>query len=404
MYYKNGRRMIRPTASKKLISNLCNVLIFLLGATFIFSGLIKLNDPVGTKIKLEEYFEVFAQDIPAMAVFFELLVPLSLSLALVLCVAEVVLGISVLLKYNLKNTLWLILSLIIFFTFLTFYSAYFNKVTDCGCFGDAIKLKPWSSFTKDLILLLTTVILIFQYHNIKIKNIPFAGAIVSISTFLAAALGLYAIFYLPPIDFLPYKVGANIPKNMEIPANAKPDVYKITYTLKNIKTGEEKKMDDATYMQKEVWKDTLNWKITNSVSDLISEGDKPKIIGFSVWDVKNNDFTQDLFKGNIFLIIVQNFNSATPNNLRRINQLVNGDKINDIHFVLLTSSDGKSTDLFMQEMKLNIPYYFADATLLKTMVRTNPGFILLKNGTVVKKWSVLNIPDGKEIRDNLQIK
>ncbi len=397
--------MITEAPENKWIKYTCHALIILLGMTFIFSGLIKLNDPVGTKIKLEEYFEVFAQDLPSLEKFFEFLIPLSLSFSLILCVAEVVLGVSILIKYQVKRTLWFLLVLTVFFTFLTFYSAFFNKVTDCGCFGDAIKLKPWNSFTKDIILLVIILILIAQQKNIRsIKNFSFGTIIVIFSILTSLFVGLYAIFFLPPIDFLPYKVGANIPKGMELPPNAKPDVYQITYTLKNLKDSSERKINDSEYMQKEIWKDSLTWKIKNSVSNLISEGDKAKIIGFSVWDSQNNDFTTKLFEGDKFLIIIQSFRQATPNHLRKISQLVNNKNSKGISFIVLTASDGKTAESFMQELKLNIPFYFTDATVLKTMIRTNPGFILLHNGNIVKKWSTIMIPDPEEIKEYLQIK
>jgi len=397
--------MITEAPENKWIKYISQALIILLGMTFIFSGLIKLNDPVGTKIKLEEYFEVFAQDLPTLEKFFEFLIPLSLSFSLILCVAEVVLGVSILIKYEIKRTLWFLLVLTVFFTFLTFYSAFFNKVTDCGCFGDAIKLKPWSSFTKDIILLSIILILISQQKNIRdIKNFSLGTFIVIFSTLISLFLGLYAIFLLPPIDFLPYKVGANIPKGMELPPNAKPDVYQITYTLKNLKDSSERKINDSEYMQKEIWKDSLTWKIKNSVSNLISEGDKAKIMGFSVWDSQNNDFTTKLFEGDKFLIIIQSFKEATPNHLRKISQLINNNNSKGIFFIVLTASDGKTAESFMQELKLNIPFYFADATVLKTMIRTNPGFILLHNGNIVKKWSTITIPNPEEIKEYLQIK
>ena len=123
---------------------------FFVGILFIFSGLIKLNDPIGTRIKLEEYFEVFSVD---FAAFFEIFVPFAMQIGMFLIILEVILGVALLFNYRMNITTWVLLLLILFFTFLTFYSAYFNKVTDCGCFGDAIPLTPWQSFTKDVILI-----------------------------------------------------------------------------------------------------------------------------------------------------------------------------------------------------------------------------------------------------------
>ena len=142
-----------------------NILRLLTGVLFIISGLIKANDPVGFGIKLEEYFTVFNT---------EFMIPLATGLAIFVCVAEIALGIALLLGYKSKLTLWLLLLMMIFFTFLTFYSAYFNKVTDCGCFGDAIKLTPWQSFSKDIILL---VMILIMFAGLRYIRPIFVGAL-----------------------------------------------------------------------------------------------------------------------------------------------------------------------------------------------------------------------------------
>ena len=138
---------------------------YLVGLLFIFSGVIKINDPVGTQIKLQEYFEVFSSDFSSI---FEIFVPYALILSVFLCTLEVVIGVALLMNYKMKITSKITLGLILFFTFLTFYSAYFNKVTDCGCFGDAIKLTPWESFYKDIILLVLSGLVV--YINPKLNN------------------------------------------------------------------------------------------------------------------------------------------------------------------------------------------------------------------------------------------
>ena len=194
---------------------------YAVGALFIFSGAIKVNDPVGTQIKLTEYFEVFATDI---APFFEWFVPAALFLSVFLSVLEVVLGIALILGYRMKLTAWVLLAMIIFFTFLTFYSAYFNKVTDCGCFGDAIKPTPWQSFKKDIILLVFIGIVFWKKETYK----PWFGKrfrefkIIGSTVFLIF-IAIYAIMHLPFIDFRTYKVGNHLPTLM---SNSEPLRYK----------------------------------------------------------------------------------------------------------------------------------------------------------------------------------
>src|SRR5690349_6779477 len=178
---------------------------FFVGCLFIFSGLIKLNDPIGTQIKMEEYFEVFADDFGSFFLFFK---SIALEIGMIMIILEVVIGVAVLLNYRMRITTVVMLLLMVFFTFLTFYSAFFNKVTDCGCFGDAIKLTPWQSFWKDIILMFFVVHL-FWYRRTYSPTLPkvpgdvVIGAVAALSLFL----GVYAIRHLPFIDFRAYRIG-----------------------------------------------------------------------------------------------------------------------------------------------------------------------------------------------------
>src|SRR5882672_5858215 len=186
---------------------------YFVGALFIFSGLIKLNDPIGTEIKMEEYFEVFAEDFGS---FFLWLKPYALEIGLFLIVLELALGVAVLLYYRMNFTTKVLLGLMIFFTFLTFYSAYFDKVTDCGCFGDAIKLTPWQSFYKDIILMVF-VLHLFWYRKKfdPILRTMEGHVIVFLVTGVSFFLGIYAVRHLPFIDFRAYKIGNTIPDQMK---------------------------------------------------------------------------------------------------------------------------------------------------------------------------------------------
>src|SRR5690606_35920555 len=185
----------------------------IVGGLFIFSGLIKLNDPIGTAIKLQEYFEVFSEDFGS---FFSIFIPVALELGMVLIVLEVVLGVAVLINYRMRITTVVLLALMVFFTFLTFYSAYFNKVTDCGCFGDAIKLTPWESFWKDVFLMVFVLHLFWQRKRFDplLRTRPGHAVIVG-TTLLSFFLGIYAVRHLPFIDFRAYRIGNHIPTQMQ---------------------------------------------------------------------------------------------------------------------------------------------------------------------------------------------
>lgn len=364
----------------KLISRICWLFV---GGLFIFSGLIKINDPVGTAIKLEEYFEVFATDFSTLFLALE---PYALYLSIFLSALEIILGVALLLRWKLKNILWSLLIIIVFFTFLTFYSAYFNKVTDCGCFGDAIKLTPWQSFGKDIVLLVMIIILLFTRKYLpKRDKKSRAGLAVAFTTLVSFGLGIYAYLHEPFVDFRAYKVGNNIPRLMKPSEQLK---YK--YVME--KNGEEHEFMEYP-------KDTT-FKFKEMVALNPEAG--PKITDFNVWN-DEGDFTQQVFQGNKLLIIVQSARKANPDIFPEINRLISaaeksGKKIEPI---ILTASSSQDFDVFRHEVNVAAPFYFADATVLKTMMRSNPGIMLLQNGTVAGKWHHNDTPDIKTVESLL---
>ena len=357
-----------------------NILIqlarFIVGGLFIFSGLIKLNDPVGTQIKLEEYFDVFAAD---FAPFFEWFIPLALVLSVFLSMLEVVLGVAVLIQYRMRQTTWVLLGMIVFFTFLTFYSAYFNKVTDCGCFGDAIVLTPWQSFTKDIILLVLIAVLFVNRHRFS-EVIPIRTAHIAVASVAAVCLflGITAVRHLPFLDFRAYKVGADLPRLMQ---PSEPMRYKYIMT----KNGQEEEFEqyptDKSYQFKEMV--------------LLNPEAQPKITDYSVWNDKG-DFTEATFEGDKLLVVMYDVQKTDVASLSAIQQLT--DQLPEgVEPIVLTSSGTAIYDEFRHEYQLAIPYYFADATVLKTIIRSNPGLVLLRNGRVRGKWHFRDVPTVKEV-------
>lgn len=350
---------------------------YIVGIIFIISGLIKLNDPVGTQIKLEEYFEVFAQDVPALHDFFMGLVPAALFLSVFMCALEVVLGVALLVSYRPKLTTWILLLLVSYFTFLTFYSAYFNKVTDCGCFGDALKLKPWTSFSKDVVLMVLILFIIGHRNRMKSRK---TGAIVALATLLSIGLGVYAIMYLPPWDMLPYAIGKSIPDQMK---PSEPMRYKYVME-KNGKTEEfEQYPTDTTYKFKEMV--------------LLNESAKPKITDYRVWSDTEGDFTQQTFEGNKLFVIIKNTQTFDAGSITAIRSLVKGLQGTSVTPYILTSGSDDQIKAFKNEYQLEIPYYKSDATVLKTIMRSNPGTWLLSNGTVKGKWHYNSTPTKEEV-------
>ena len=351
---------------------------FLVGTVFVFSGLIKLNDPVGTQIKFEEYFEVFAQDIPLLHNFFMALVPSALAMSVLFCAAEIILGVALMASYKPKVTTWLLFFLIVFFTFLTFYSAYFNRVTDCGCFGDAIKLKPWTSFGKDVVLTVLIMFIIGHRNRIKPRH---NGWLVGLTTVLSLALGIYAIEFLPPLDLLPYAVGKSIPAQMK---PSEPLRYKYVME-KNGKTSTfEQYPTDTTYKFKEMV--------------LVNENAKPKITDYRVWNDKlGGDFTQETFTGRKLFVIVKSTKDIDPGSIPAIRTLVRDLQKSPVEPFILTSVSDDEINAFRTQYQLDINYYKVDATVLKTIMRSNPGTWLMKDGVVRGKWHYNTTPDAATV-------
>jgi len=359
---------------------------------FIFSGLIKINDPLGFSYKLEEYFEVF---------HIEFLSGLTLSLAIILCSLEIVLGFALLIGVRAVSVAWGLLLLIIFFAFLTFYSAYFKVVQTCGCFGDAIPLTPWQSFSKDLVLLLLIIVLFFNRRNIKpIFNKKTGDNLLLGSVVVAVGIGLYTYNFMPVIDFLPYKVGANIPDEMKTPPGAVPDEFEITYHLKNKKTGEEKVMNDKAYIKTNIWKDN-NWAVIGTPeSVLVKKGFTPKIQDLAIKDAQGNDYTKELLSNpfNNIIIVAFDLHHTDVEAIGRLNALAATLLQNfNTRTVLLTSNSVADAEAFSKANHLVTEIFYADGVPLKTMVRANPGIFLLKNGTIINKWHYHSVPKYEDL-------
>ena len=347
----------------------------LVGGLFIFSGLIKINDPVGTAIKLEEYFEVFAYD---FAPFFEWFIPAAMFLSVVLSVLEIVLGIALLLGYQVRATAWALLGLIVFFTFLTFYSAYFNKVTDCGCFGDAIKLTPWQSFTKDIILLVFILfIFVLRRDFSPLFSKKTSQLTIAMSVVVFVAIGMGAIRHLPFIDFRSYAIGNDLRVLMQ-PSGE----LKYEYILE--KEGKEYRFE--------------NYPNDNSYtfidSRILNPEVQPKITDLAVWN-EEGEYTDELLSGSKLLIVTHSIAKTSTAHNPEIAALLNG-TLRCTPWAL-TSSSQQETESFLQSAGWNTPYFYADATVLKTMVRSSPGILLLHNGVVLGKWHHNDVPSPQEI-------
>lgn len=366
------------------------------GLLFIFSGLIKANDPTGFGYKLQEYFEVFH-----LTAFNEY----ATAIAVVICGFEILLGALLLLGVYANTVAWGLLLLILFFTFLTFYSAFFEVVTSCGCFGDAIPLTPWQSFSKDLVLL--ALILVIFFNRKQLRSIIKGSGNQFVATMITAAIslgiGIYTVNYLPFIDFLPYKVGNNLPSLMVLPEGKQGDMFEQIYTIKNKKTGETKKVNDKTYMADKLWEDE-SWEIVGEPeSKLVKKGYDIPIPDLLITDADGADHTQEIIANPYYnlIIVAKDLSTANIDAIQKINQtaIQLTKDYNGLRVVLLTASASKDAQYLSDEMQLIAEIFYADLVPLKSMVRANPGVLLLKGGNVIGKWHYNNFPDAKSIED-----
>ena len=364
------------------------------GLLFILSGLIKANDPMGFGYKLQEYFDVF--HIPFLGEF-------ATGIAMLLCIVEIVLGALLLFGLWSKQVTLALLLTIIFFTFLTFVSAVFKVVTSCGCFGDAIPLTPWQSFAKDVVLLL---MIVYLYLN-RAKIVPFAGAaklrtaILIGVTAVSLAFTLYTYYTLPIVDFLPYKVGNNVPALMKIPPGEKGDEYEIVYQMKHKTSGETKSMNDKAYMSSGIWEDD-NWEIVGDPERrLVKKGYEVKIKDLNISDASGTDYTKELIENPYYnlAVVAYDLRKTDTAAFGPINAIaLKAAEEFNVRTVLLTSNSAQDAQAFSKQHKLFIEVFFADAVPLKSMVRSSPGLLLFKNGVVVDKWSAAFLPDYEELK------
>lgn len=355
---------------------------FLVGVLFIISGLIKLNDPMGFSYKLEEYFSEGVLNLP-------FLVPYALAIAVFVVIFEVVLGVALLIGFKPKITMWSLLLMIVFFTFLTFYSAYFNKVTDCGCFGDALKLTPWQSFYKDIVLLFFILILFFNKKHITTLLPPMPAALtVFIAYSLCLFMGYWVLNHLPLKDFRAYKIGTNIQKGMEFPKGAPKSVYEMNFVYKV--NGKEQNFNE---------KDLMNLpagaEFVRRDDKLISQGYVTPIHDFTV-ELDGQDFTQEaLTTPKAVLLISYDLKKANPKGLAELEAFAKTAKEKGYKVYGMTASPIEDIDKYRKENHITFDYYFCDATALKTVERGNPSIVVLHKGTIVDKKHWNDIDDVK---------
>lgn len=350
---------------------LVGVVRIFVGILFIISGFIKLNDPVGFSFKLEEYFSQGVLDLP-------FLTPFALAISILVVIVEVMVGVMLILGYKRKLTVWTLLAMIIFFTFLTFYSAYFNKVTDCGCFGDAIKLTPWESFTKDVVLLvLILIIYVGRKYITPLVNSKTLMSVLYISFIACVGYVYYVLNHLPVIDFRPYEIGKNIEEGMNTPANAPKAVFEYKWKF-NVNGNEEIYVTNGDYP-------TVDGEFIDVETEEIQAGYEPPVHDFTI-EQNGEDFAAALLQEpKLVMVIAYDLRKSNLEVFKEIKAVTDNALKAGYKVIGMSASGPDQTDALKKEYNLAFDFYFTDETTLKTIVRSNPGVLVLEKGTIVQK-------------------
>ncbi len=359
-----------------------HIIRFLVGVLFIFSGLIKANDPLGLSYKMQEFFEVWGIDwLNAFALF----------LSISIITFEIIAGVALLIGWQFKRFSWMLFGLIVFFTFLTGYAVVSGKVRECGCFGDCIKLTAEQSFLKDLILLVLIGILLYNRSKVSsILNPKWAITLLVATTILTIWIQVYVLNHLPLFDCLPFKVGVTIQDKMKIPADAIPDSTVITFEYK--KDGKVLEFDaehfpgdfnDSTYV------------FIKRYDKLIREGNaKPAIKDFVIITESGTDTTQDVLNstGKIYILFTKSMDEHELD-LELIQTISNIQKMANTQHnnFLVVSSDADNLKKMLSKKGLTLPVSKGDLVSIKTAARSNPTLYLLEQGKILSKWGRANL-------------
>jgi len=354
----------------------------IIGLLFIFSGVVKANDPLGLVYKMNEFFEVWDMNF---------MINYTMALSIGMIAFEIIAGVAMLVGNSFRFYITVLLLLNIFYTFLTGYALYSGKIKECGCFGDCIPLTNTVTFYKDVVL--SAMCLFLYWQRAKVSAITAKPAINFSIVFAAVIFGLgsqwYTLHHGPIHDCLPYKVGNNILEKMQPAPGAQDAVYETIFIY--AKDGVKKEFTSANYP----WQDTT-WKFVDRRDKLIKEATgQPAIHDFSLTDSAGTDQTQAILtaKGYAFLWVIREPEKANTQTIEQLRALITKAEALKIPFYMVCSADQEVCNTYKKAWNMmDVPFMMIDGTVAKTAMRTNPGLILLREGTVMNKWSYLDYP------------
>jgi uncharacterized membrane protein YphA (DoxX/SURF4 family) len=371
---------------------------------FIVSGLVKANDPLGLAYKMEEFFELWIAGVKGGHFFAKTpLVSLlsflddhTLFLSVTMITLEIIAGVALLLGWMKRFVLYLLLALIVFFTFLTGYAYLSGKFTNCGCFGDCLPITPLTSFAKDIVLLVLILWLVGGQKYIQaVLSRRQATAVLSLSLVFTLLLQWYALNYLPLVDCLPMKKGNNIAEQIKPPKNAIPSVYETRLVYRNTKSGQLKDMSQTEFNTSKIWEDTT-WKWKETQTKLVQKGtDIPNLQNFSLKTLNGYDSTEAIlnYPGYSILYFV---NPGNNNQLFDKNYWSN--KAKQLPVFVITSSPDK----FTGDTSYNYQVFTTDGTVFRIAARVNPTIYLFRQGSIINKWPLSKRDDLEKTINQLK--
>lgn len=372
--------------NEKVIRNVYTISRLIVGLVFLFSSFSKGVDPLGTSYKIQEYMTAWTIG----SFSFEWALPMSTFLSVAMITLEFLVGVLMLANCWRKFAAWLLLLMMSFFTVTTFIDALTNKVTDCGCFGDMIKLTNWETFWKNVVLMVFTIVIFYCRSMFTKKRTFERGIFVTfLSIGIAISFQIYNIANEPILDFRSWKIG-----NRMMPEEKGEVVTYLTY--KNKATGKIDEFVSSKLM--DYYKDTAwvnNWEFVDS---RIEDPNEIYADGFSMMDVTGEDFSKDIIGSPDYVLIttIHHLEDVDDKGLRSMQRVSRYAQEHGLYMVLLVSVSSPQAEVvdFLLENKMdNIEFYYADEKAIETMLRSNPGFILLKNSVVVNKWHHSNVAE-----------
>jgi uncharacterized membrane protein YphA (DoxX/SURF4 family) len=368
-----------------------NIARIITGALFIFSGLVKAIDPLGLSYKMQEFFEAWVAGgfLPGLM---NRLYQYSTAFSITMITLEVAVGVALLLGYRIKLTAWITLLLMLFFTFLTSYVLFSGKIKACGCFGDCIPLTPEQTFSKDIILLILVLIILFGRKYIQTlfsKKINFGILLLAILAVLF--LQWWVLKHLPLVDCLPYKKGNNISKLREMPADAVPD--KFDYAFIYEKNGQKKEFTTANLPDS-------TWNFVDRKQVLVAKGKNnvPSISDFTLTSQSGTDSTTAILNqaGKYYLLFIKDFDNYQVNGDEDLQLAENLNK-QKIPFCIVSAQPDKAMARFAKAVAAGQPVLTCDVTVIKTVARCNPTLYLMNGPVVQQKWAGADL---EKVKDN----